>query len=230
MTATPDQYAPAALSGDKHRVLSIEELALARGGRTVAAGLTAQFSAHSTTILRGANGAGKTTLLRTIAGFLSPTDGTITLYTNEDSEPSAATEAARRRACVFFGHANGVKKALSVEENLNFWCGLYGVRDRAAARASLDAVGLGPLAARRAETLSAGQRRRLGLARVLVSGKSIWLLDEPTASMDAASIDRFCTLVDQQRQRGGCIIIATHDQLALEAQNLMLAPPNGGAS
>lgn len=214
--------------------LRLDGVDLKRSERLIASGLKATFAAHSTTVLRGANGAGKTTMLRAMAGFLTPAAGTISLCTEDNKEdtttstgaPASAHPDHLRRTCVFFGHANAVKYALTVRENIDFWAGLYGLTDETAIVAALKAVDLTALAHRRADTLSAGQRRRLGFARVLLSGKPVWLLDEPTASMDAASIERLCALIRERQTDGGCIIIATHDTLPLEAQSLTLGPAN----
>jgi len=124
---------------------------------------------------------------------------------------------------VFFGHANAVKGPLSIIDNLKFWAKLYGA-DQAQIDLALNAFDLMTLADRHADTLSAGQRRRVGFCRVLISGKPVWLLDEPTASMDATSIAQFRQAVINHQNSGGSILIATHDPLSFDgAENLELS-------
>ncbi|MCC6002017.1 MAG: heme ABC exporter ATP-binding protein CcmA, partial [Pararhodobacter sp.] len=157
--------------------------------------------------LRGPNGAGKTTLLRILAGLAPPAAGSVLV-----EEESTA----------FAGHADGIKATLSVAENLAFWAAVFGTRDIAPALAAFE---LEPLAGRRAQDLSAGQKRRLGLARMLVTGRPLWLMDEPTVSLDVASVARFASAVRAHCAGGGAAIIATHVDLGLpEARVLDLAP------
>jgi heme exporter protein A len=187
--------------------LRLANLAVARGGVTVLQGLSLSLSAGQALILRGPNGSGKTTLLRTLAGLQPPADGSF------DLPPDAVAYAA---------HADGLKSTLTVAENLAFWASVYGgpAIDRA-----LKALDLTTLVHRRAGELSAGQKRRLGLARLLVTGRPVWLLDEPTVSLDTASIGLFTGIVRQHLADGGLAIIATHVDLDLpKAQVLDLAP------
>ena len=172
--------------------LVVETLSCARGGVAVLSGVSFTLGPGEVMVLRGPNGIGKTTLLRTIAGLQPPVAGRIGL------PPEGIAYA---------GHADGVKAMLTVAENLAFWaavCGTGGV-GRAMAALALEA-----LADRPAQNLSAGQRRRLGLARLLVTGRAVWLLDEPTVSLDAASVALFARLVAEQLAGGGLVIAATH--------------------
>ena len=141
--------------------LDVSDLACARGGLTVLQGVTFSLSAGQVLVLRGPNGSGKTTLLRTLAGLQPAVAGQI------KAPPEAFAYAA---------HADGLKPTLSVAENLSFWASVYGTYD---IEAALEAFELGPLRDRDAQNLSAGQKRRLGLARLLVTGRPIWMLDEP---------------------------------------------------
>ena len=157
--------------------------------------------------LLGPSGSGKTTLLRTLAGLQPPAGGSF------DLPPDAVAYAA---------HADGLKSTLTVAENLTFWAAIYGGPPIDHALRALDLVAL---ARRRAGELSAGQKRRLGLARLLVTGRPLWLLDEPTVSLDVASVALFAGVVRQHLAAGGLAVIATHVDLGLpEAQVLDLAP------
>lgn len=160
-------------------------------------------------ILRGPNGAGKTTLLRTLAGLQRPLAGHVD-----------APEAAR----VYAGHADGIKTALTAEENLIFWADIFGgTRDDV--RAAMRTFQLEPLADRPAGALSAGQKRRLGLARLIVARRAIWLLDEPTVSLDSDATAIFAAAVRTHLKAGGMAIMATHIDLGLaEADTLDIAP------
>ncbi|MEM8802547.1 MAG: heme ABC exporter ATP-binding protein CcmA [Pseudomonadota bacterium] len=183
-------------------LLSLQNLSVGRGGLTVLSGVSFDVAGGEAVVLRGPNGSGKTTLLRTVAG-LQPA------YGGEMSAPSDSVAYA--------GHADGLKGTLSVTENLSFWAGLYGGGDIAAA---LEAFELTGLAARRAQALSAGQKRRLGLARLLVTGRPIWVLDEPTVSLDAAAVGLFANAVAAHLAQGGAALMATHIDLGLEAREI----------
>ena len=147
--------------------------------------------------LIGQNGSGKTTLLRTLAGLTPPLRGQI------DAAPDSIAYA---------GHADGLKAQLSVAENLDFWAGVFGTTGIDPAVAAFD---LAELLARRAGELSAGQKRRLSLARLLVTGRPIWCLDEPTVSLDTENVARFARAVEAHLAGGGSAIIATHIELGL---------------
>ena len=185
----------------------LSNLAVARGGVTVLQGLSVSLSAGQALILRGANGSGKTTLLRTLAGLQPAAAGAFDLH------PESVAYAA---------HADGLKSALTVAENLTFWSEIYGGPTIEAALAALD---LTQLAHRPARELSAGQKRRAGLARLLVTGRQVWLLDEPTVRLDAVSVALFADVIRQHLANDGVALIATHVDLGLaEAQVLNLEP------
>ena len=182
--------------------LVLDDVAVDRGGVTLLAGVRATVPAGRALILRGPNDSGKTTLLRTLAGHQPPLAGRVR------PGPDAVAYAA---------HADAVKATLTVAENLSFWARLHGTGEIAAA---LDAFDLAHLARRPGGSLSAGQRRRLGLARLAVSGRPVWALDEPTVSLDAASVERFAAAVRAHLATGGIAVVATHIALGLDAKTL----------
>lgn len=186
-------------------LLTLTDVTCARGGLAILSGITFAVDAGEAVVLRGPNGSGKTTLLRTIAGLQPAQDGLIA------AEPDSIAYAA---------HSDGIKAPLSVAENLEFWAGLFGVTGIDAA---LEAFELRPLRNRRAGALSAGQKRRVGLARLLVTGRKFWALDEPTVSLDAASVALFAQAVATHLESGGAALIATHIDLGLDARTIDVA-------
>ncbi len=185
-------------------LLDIRELTCTRGGLPVVTNVSLTLSAGQALILMGPNGSGKTTLLRTVAGLQPPLDG----------EVIAASDAV-----AYAGHADGIKSTLTVTENLGFWAALFGTSGIEDALVAFDLSGLRD---RMAGTLSAGQKRRLGLARLLVTGRPVWILDEPTVSLDATSVALFANAVRAHLERGGAALIATHIDLGLDAATLEL--------
>lgn len=185
----------------------VSDLAVSRGGLTVLEGVSFGLRPGRALVLRGANGIGKTTLLRSLAGLQPPVAG-------QNGIPA--------EAIAYASHADGLKATLSVTENLGFWAAVYGTGDPGAA---IDRMNLAALRDRPAANLSAGQKRRLGLARLLVSGRPVWMLDEPTVSLDAASVALFAGVVRDHLAGGGAALIATHIDLGLdEAEVLDLTP------
>ncbi|AUH65416.1 heme ABC exporter ATP-binding protein CcmA [Paracoccus zhejiangensis] len=188
-------------------LVAVRDLAVARGGMRAVEGVSFTLDKGEALILRGPNGVGKTTLLRTVAGLQPPVAGEVVMA--DDSVAYAA-------------HADGLKSALSVTENLRFWARVFG---RADINAAIAAMNLGGLVDRPAASLSAGQKRRLGLARLLVTGRPLWVLDEPTVSLDADSVGLFAAVVRAHLAGGGAALMATHIDLALdEARVLDLTP------
>ena len=179
-------------------LLEAESLVGARGGRSLFGPLDIALSPGSALVIGGANGTGKSTLLRVLAGLLAPEAGAV------------RANAALR----YLGHHDAVKPALTVTENLAFWRRFHGSDD---SLAPLAGVGLQRLASMPARYLSAGQRRRLALACALDTAAPIWLLDEPTNGLDAASVERLEAAVEHHRGSGGAVAIATHVTFRLPA-------------
>lgn len=193
--------------------LSADNLACTRGGRAVFAGLNFSVTGGHALVVTGRNGAGKSSLLRLIAGLVRIADGRLAL---EGGEP----EASIPEQAHYLGHHDALKPALSVAENLLFWTGFLGAGPESVEPA-LAAVGLGPLAGLPAAYLSAGQRRRLSIARLVAVQRPIWLLDEPTSALDAPSQERLAGLMHDHLAGGGMIIAAAHGPIGLESPREM---------
>ena len=189
-----------------------------RGGREVFSRLDFEVSSGEALAVTGPNGSGKTSLLRLIAGLLTIADGSIGLEGGE-------AELTLPEQAHYLGHRDPLKPALSVAENLSFWRDYLGGETFDPAQ-SLAAVGLDHAARLPAAYLSAGQRRRLSIARLLAVKRPVWLLDEPTSALDAAGQSLFAALMGDHLARGGLIVAATHAPLGIAARELRI----GGAS
>ena len=185
-----------------------------RGGRDVFSGLDFEASSGEALAVVGANGSGKTSLLRMIAGLLMIADGSIGLQEGE-------TELTLAEQAHYLGHRDALKPALSVIENLAFWRDFLG-GEASDARESLATVGLDHAVDLPAAYLSAGQRRRLSIARLLAVRRPIWLLDEPTNALDVAGQGMFASLMGDHLARGGLIVAATHAPLGIAARELRI--------
>ncbi|AXS38921.1 heme ABC exporter ATP-binding protein CcmA [Breoghania sp. L-A4] len=204
--------------------LVADRLAVDRGGRQVFAELSFSVLAGEALLVRGPNGVGKSSLLRTIAGLVPAAEGTIRIERTGEEE---AAEGIGAR-CHYFGHSDALKTPMTVAENLGFWRDFHG-HPSVTVDQALDRVGLADIAHLPAAYLSAGQRRRLSLSRLLVSHRPVWLLDEPTSALDAASEQALITIMQEHLASGGLIIAATHADLPLDgARALWMQPGAGG--
>lgn len=188
------------------------DLACRRGGRDVFRGIGFTVSGGEVLELRGPNGVGKSSLLRVVAGLVAMTEGGIAVE-------GGHAERTLPEQSHYVGHLDAIKPALTVIENLRFWGEMLG-EGAADPKGALEAVGLSALAHFPAYTLSAGQRRRLSLARLLCVERPVWLLDEPTTALDRASRGTLFELIGRHVTGGGMAMIATHDELPIETRIL----------
>ncbi len=201
--------------------LSASDLACRRGGRDVFAGVGFAVASGEALAISGRNGAGKSSLLRMVAGLLRIASGRLALE-GGDPEMTIGEQAH------YLGHQDALKHSLSVGENLRFWADFFGA-GKAEIGEALAAAGLDTLADLPAAYLSAGQRRRLSIARLRAVKRPIWLLDEPTSTLDAAAQRRLSELMRSHLAEGGLILAATHGAIGLEGvQELRLDQPGGG--
>ncbi|MET3337032.1 heme exporter protein A [Bradyrhizobium japonicum] len=194
--------------------LSGRGIVCVRGGREVFAGLDFEAVAGEAVAVVGRNGSGKTSLLRLIAGLLVPAGGTIVLDGGD-------AEMTLPEQCHYLGHRDALKPALSVAENLTFWADFLG-GERFDFAQSLATVGLEHATHLPAGFLSAGQRRRLSLARLLTVRRPVWLLDEPTNALDVTGQNMFGGLMREHLSRGGLIVAATHAPLGIDSRELRI--------
>ncbi len=181
------------------------DLLCVRGERRVFEGLSFALAAGGLLVLTGPNGSGKSSLLRIMAGLLRPAQGALFW----DGAPVAGDPDAQAARLHYLGHLDAVKPVLSAAENLMFWAALHGGGAAEATRA-LDGFDLGALAEVPGRMLSAGQKRRVALARLLAAPAEVWLLDEPTVGLDVASLARLTGAIAAHRAQGGRVVVATH--------------------
>lgn len=203
--------------------LTVKHLSVDRGGRPVLCDLSFHLAPGAALVVVGPNGSGKSTLLRAVAGLIPRTAGTVELtLESARSAGSAHPEPVDLSEHThYLGHANGLKLGLTVSENLRFaadWSGTPGLSPRDA----LTKVGLAHVADFPVGFLSAGQRRRVSLARMLVARQPLWLLDEPAAALDAASEALLARLIRAHLEHGGLALAAIHGSLDVPALTLRL--------
>ncbi len=189
-------------------LLAARGLAFARNETPVFGPLDFSVDANEALLVQGGNGAGKTTLLRVLAGLLHADAGTIEI----DGRP--ARSDLRARCVAYLGHLPGLKADLSALQNLQFLCGLHGRRPKQTPEAAMGIVGLAGFEDAPLRTLSAGQKKRLGLARLWLSPAPLWLLDEPYANLDLDGLDLVNRMVQAHLRSGGAALITTHGAYA----------------
>jgi heme exporter protein A len=192
--------------------LAASRLSVSRGGRTIFEEISFELAPGGLLIVTGRNGAGKSTLLRAIAGLLPHVAGTVVLHGHE----APVGEHAH-----YFGHLDGLKSQLTVADNLALWTRVAGSPGLTVIEA-LDRVGLGHLDDLPAAYLSAGQRRRVALARLLLVHRPLWLLDEPTSALDAGAETDFGDLLSEHLASGGLAVVATHRPLPVEPSSTLI--------
>ncbi len=192
--------------------LVVENLGVERGERRIIEGLAFEVSSGEALVITGPNGSGKSTMLKALAGYLRPSAGTITLL-GGNGEKSVPEQ------CHYLAHSNALKLQLSVRENLEFWQHYLGMGEPV--EAALEAVGLPGIGDIPAGYLSAGQKRRVAIARLIAAFRPVWLVDEPTAALDASSECRFAAIVERHLSNGGIVLAATHQPLGLEAARVL---------
>ncbi len=202
--------------------LVVKSLRCARGGRVLIPELSFTLGAGEGLLVQGPNGAGKSTLLRAIAGLFRPDEGIVRLE-GGDSDKALAEQ------CCFVGHLNGVKPTLTASENLRFIASYFDVTDDGAIHEALDAFGLETVAHIPAAYLSSGQKRRLGLCRLLLMRRPLWLLDEPSVSLDLASQSILAGVIRRRLETGGMAIVATHMPIDIGASRAIDLGAESGA-
>lgn len=192
--------------------LSVRELACVRGGRELFSGLTFSVSAGEVAQIEGANGAGKTTLMRTLCGLSQFESGEIAWNEISIGENPEAWHASM----AYVGHAHAVKSELSVVENLRVFSRLSAVRQGITLADAVERVGLAGYDDELCKTLSAGQRRRAGLARLVIADVTIWVLDEPYTALDVKGVAIVNALIADHAARGGSVILSSHQAVSID--------------
>ena len=192
-----------------------ENIECVRGERLVLQGAAFRVQSGDALVLTGPNGAGKSTLLRLMAGLMRPVGGCISWADTDRFEDIAEDSGAHNQRIVYVGHADAIKPALSVRENVTFWAEING-GGGLDSDAALMALGIPHLADLPARYLSAGQRRRVALTRMLTTKAPLWLLDEPTTALDSAAATLLSDLIKSHRAQGGMVVTSTHTDLGLD--------------
>ena len=199
--------------------LSVDNLTVERGGRAVLGGVSFHVAEGDALQVTGRNGAGKSTLLRALCGLLPLRAGRVTFRHRGLANPNPELQSATH----YLGHADGLKRALTAVANLRFFQAWAGSTDVTPEQA-LARLGIGHLAELPVAFLSAGQRRRVALARLLVSRRPIWLIDEPTTALDAEAETILGEALQSHLREGGLVVAATHAPLPIAARSLRLGP------
>lgn len=194
--------------------LVVENLGQRYGDHILFSGLNFSVGSGGAMVVTGDNGSGKSTLLRTLAGLMLPAEGHVRLE-------GGAAELDLLEQCHLVGALNAIKLELTVRENLAQWQGILGAGEGASVDEALDVFGLDRFADMRAEVLSTGWRRRLGLARVLIAERPVWFLDEPTAALDLAASRMVADMIKDHLAAGGLAVIATHLDLGIDGVQTM---------
>ena len=197
-----------------------EKLTCIRGERVIFTNLNFSINEGEVLYLKGPNGSGKSTLLRLMAGLLPPTSGALTWnnkYINDD-------ERLFRSLIHYVGHQDAIKTGLTVEENLHFWAEMNSyMKEAGTVQKALKEFSLDNLSTLPARFLSAGQRKRLNLARLSATSAPLWLLDEPSNSLDSDSVKILSRAISEHQQKGGMVAIATHEKLDINSNTLTLS-------
>lgn len=201
-------------------MLSANDLECVRGTRRLFAGVSFELSAGECLLVQGPNGSGKTSLLRILCGLARPERGEV----RWNNESIAEIDEQYRAALVYCGHSNALKEDLTPSENLLAAAALAGEpAGDGAASAALDAFGVRHLDALPVRALSQGQKRRVGLSRLALSARRLWILDEPLASLDARAAQTLAGLVDGHLERGGIAVLTSHQPIELRAEVRLFA-------
>ncbi len=193
--------------------LIVDNITIERGGQEIVSGISFELSAGDALIVTGENGSGKSTTLRGVAGLLPLSQGKVSLL----DETGKQFEGEMREYCHYLGHKNAMKSALSVRENLDFWQNFCGDAHLSVEQA-LEEVDLLNTIDLPFHYLSAGQKRRVSIARLLISDRPVWIMDEPTSGLDAHSVKMFTGLCHAFCNDGGILIAATHLPLGIETE------------
>ena len=197
--------------------MKLDAVALSRGARRLVAEVNLNLSAGELVSVTGANGVGKTSLIRAIAGLIVPDRGEINFLSGAGVlDP----ETVRAEQIHLLAHQDGLKSARTVRQELGFWSRWFG--GTTGLETAVDALSLKALLDLDVRKLSAGQRRRLALARLIAAPRRLWLLDEPRAPLDTSSRDQLAAIMDRHLKEGGMIVAAVHDALPLAGQTLQL--------
>ncbi len=206
--------------------LEVKKLTCTRGDRELFTDLSFKLEAKQLMRLEGTNGSGKTTLLRTLCGLFMADDGEI-LW---EGIVIKKQDEAYRKELLYLGHQNGIKADLSAYENLKLNCFMSGIIvSQEQLMAALDTIGLFAFEDFPVRTLSQGQKRRVALAKLLLSNAKLWILDEPFVALDAAAVEQLQSIIAKHVESGGVVILTTHQEVPLTSGELISVSLNKGS-